>query len=180
MNERGRVDVEVSAWLDGELEEERAREVEARVQADSRLRAEIAQLRGAGTALKRTVDRAEARVNFAGFSDAVMAALDDEAAEAEPDEREAREDSFWSRLRHGLSKLLATHRPALAAAATMLVILGGSSFYFLLSQESGVKLDDPLVLKGGPTVIEDLTFGDASAVVFRTDADVTVIWVSED
>ncbi len=182
-------EMELSAWLDGELDESRAREIEAMVSEDPELAAEMRAMRGAATLLRREVDAAEKRVDMSGFAGKVMSAI---AAASPADEGSAAVSSsaapreagsgaaLFGRLRGKLADLFAAHKPALAAAATMLVILGGGSFYFLLSQQAGVEDSSPVVVQGGRAVIEDLSFGDGSAVVYRTESDVTVIWVTEE
>lgn len=182
MADKHDIELEISAWLDGELDGERAREIEALIAGDEDLAAEARAMEATGGLLRAEVDAAEARVDMTGFSDRVMASIGSADSEASSGaiERDASSRSFFGRLKEGLAEFASAHRPVLAAVATMLVVLGGSSFYFLLSHQGDVDPASPVVVRGGPTVIEDLSFGDASAVVYRTESDVTVIWVTED
>lgn len=73
-------DEELMLWVDGELDAERASEVEARIAADPRARAIVAALRlGADVVSSDALDRA-ARGGADAIADSVMAAIDREDA----------------------------------------------------------------------------------------------------
>jgi anti-sigma factor RsiW len=172
MAEKTDMEMKLSAFLDGALGPDESREVEAWLAEDPDAAAELSAMRGAGSLLKREAEGWDAGVDFSDFSSKVMARIEAES----PAGAGASGGGFLDRLKVGLAAFVAAHRSAVAAAATMLVILGGGSFYYL----TGFGAEVPLEMRGGTTVIEDLSFGDASAVVYRTEADVTVIWVTED
>ena len=173
--------MELSAWLDGELDQGKAREIEASVARDPEVQAEVRAMEAAGAILRREVDAAEARVDMSDFSAKVMSSIESASPSVEGAAGPKKEAaSILDRLRGGLKGVLALHRPAVAAAAGVLLLLGGGSAYLLYSQEGKVDPTGSVVVRGGATVIEDLRFGEGSAVVYRTESDVTVIWVTED
>ncbi len=181
MSEQRKTELELSAWLDGELDGEKAREIEALLARSPELSEEVRLMRASGALLRQEVDAAERGLDMSDFSSRVMASIDSAPSQEMSKKGEAvSSGGLLGKIRRGLADLLAVHRPAVAAAATMLLVLGGSSFYFLFSNQPEIDPASPLLVRGGSTVIEDLSFGDASAVVYRTEADVTVIWVTED
>lgn len=162
------IDERISAWMDGELTPEEAREVEARLEQDPALREEVESLRALGRVLHRAAERWEDEVSFDGFYDRVA-----EALPAEAPARPARRAGLWA----GLSDLFRGHRSAVAAAvATLLVVVGGTSFYWLDVARTRPSLE----LGDAPARIEDLEVENASAVVYRTQENVTVIWLTEE
>ena len=156
----------VSALLDGELPEAEAAEVEAWLDAHPEAAEEALLMRATGEALRKAADGWEARVDFEHFYEGVAARLGPAAPARAPAEAAP----------GLLARLMALfHRPALVASlATVLVAVGVGSAMFLKSSAPA-----PLTLKG-KTEIEHLDFETASAVVYQTPKEVTVIWLEEE
>jgi hypothetical protein len=102
---------DLSAWLDGELTEDRAAELEAELQRDPALRAELEELE----AVVRLVRDAGPRPAPSGFAHRVMARIDQEEAKS------AR--SAWAWLRRPWGIPLEGWALGLAAAAAILLLL---------------------------------------------------------
>ncbi len=163
----------LQAYLDNELPDEEARAVRAEIEADPEAARTLAAFSALGDEMRRAAEawEAEAEPEFEGFSAAVLARLPEEASRP----RAAARPGLWSRL----VIWLAGH-PALAAAATILIVLGAGSVLYLDLPGSAPRPAPALELKGAPTEIEDLSFESGSAVVYKTEGQVTVIWISED
>ncbi len=184
MEKEQQMEQKLSAWLDGELDAREAREVESWLASDPRAKARLEAMRSVSFAVRHGVDAAETRIDFAGFASQVMASTAETEGEKAPGrcaDGLPRDSSFWAGVRERLTSLSGGKRALLAAAAGLLVAISAGSYHLLSSDEVEVVPTGPLVVRGGATVIEDLRFEEASAVVsFRTDADVTVIWVTEE
>lgn len=163
----------LQAYLDGELSEDEARAVRAEIEADPEAARTLAVFSALGEEMRRAAQawEAEAETTFEGFSAAVLARLPEEA----PRPQVGAGPGLWGRL----VTWLAGH-PALAAAATILIVLGAGSVLYLDLPGSHPRSPPALELKGAPTEIEDLSFESGSAVVYKTEGQVTVIWISED
>ena len=158
----------VSAFLDGELPESEAAEVEAWLDAHPEAAEEAFLMRATGEALRTLADGWEAEVDFERFYDGVAARIGPEKLAGGPVEAE-QSPGLFTRL------LELFHRPALVASlATVLVAVGIGSAMFLKSHAPA-----PVTLKG-KTEIEHLDFETASAVVYQTPQEVTVIWLEEE
>lgn len=157
----------LSAYVDGELAPEARAELEKRLAAEPALQAEVRAMRATGDAMRRAADDWEKDVDFDGFYEKVAARI-----ETRPSPR----SSLAARLAGKLAEWSRAHRPAVAAAAaTLLVLVGGGSLFLMR-----IEAPRPLSLKGGPAVIETLSVDEASAVVYRTKSNNTVIWLTED
>jgi len=166
----------LTAYFDGELPEEEAREVEAFLEAHPEAAEAVAGFSMIGSALRSAGDAWEEGVEFEGFSAGVMERLD--AAPESPTPAKAAAEpgpGLWE----GFVRWLAGH-PALAAAATVMVVLGAGSVLYLNVPGSHAGTMPALQMRGGATQIEDLSFESGSAVVYKTESDVTIIWLTED
>ena len=158
-------DTRISAYVDGALSPEEAEAFAARLEAEPELAAEAEVYRALGDALRRDADLAEKAVDFDGFYEGVAARLTPRPA-TRPAPGRAR------RLAGAFARLL--QRPALtAAAATFLFVVGAGSFYLLRETRT-----QPVTFQGGPAVIEDLSVDGGGAVVYRTQSNNTVIWLT--
>ncbi len=162
----------LTAYFDGELPEEEAREVEAYLEAHPEAAESMAGFSMVGGALRSAGDAWEEGVDFESFSSAVMARIPETAAAPRATEERS---GLWSTFVHWLAG-----HPALAAATTVMVVLGAGSVLYLNVPGSHGGAMPALQLQGGATQIEDLSFESGSAVVYKTEGDVTIIWLTED
>ncbi|RMG11511.1 MAG: hypothetical protein D6729_17860 [Deltaproteobacteria bacterium] len=161
----------VSALLDGELPEDEVASVEAWLEAHPEAAESLVLMRAVGEGLREAADGWEKGVDFEHFYEGVAARIGPEALAGGPvPEREApAQPGLFARLTEWL------HRPALVASlATVLVAVGiGSAMFLQQTRPTPVSLR-------GKTEIEALDFETASAVVYQTPAQVTVIWLEEE
>jgi len=166
----------LTAYFDGELQGDEAKQAEQYLAEHPEAAAAQAEFALSGSALRSAAETWEAGVAFENFSAGVMARLPDQQPAAETARSQgAGPMGLW----HTFSVWLAGH-PALAAAATIMVVLGAGSVLYLNGPGSPPGPLPGLELHGAATQIQDLSFGSGSAVVYKTDADVTVIWLTED
>lgn len=155
----------LTAYLDEELTPEERAEVDLRLETDPAMAAELEAMRGVGDILRRAADEWERDVSFDGFYEKVAARLD-------PIESAA--PSLLSRFENWLQ--WSVRHPATAAAFTILIVMGAGSAYWA-SRSAPIPV---LHMRGGAVQIENLDFENSSAVVYKTDSDVTIIWLSDE
>ncbi|MDF1566124.1 MAG: hypothetical protein P1V51_24040 [Deltaproteobacteria bacterium] len=163
------------AYFDGELPEAEAREVEAYLEEHPEAVEALASFSLVHGALASAGDAWEEGVDFEGFSAAVMARIPEEQGAKRPADTREEQPGLWATF----VAWLAGH-PAFAAAATVMVVLGAGSVLYLNTPGSHIGPMPAFQLKGGATQIEDLSFESGSAVVYKTESDVTIVWLTED
>lgn len=167
MDGRTEADLELllSAYADGELAPAERERVEAALARDPKLRSRLDDHRALGGALRAALEQEADSIDFAGFTEAVMARL--------PAERKA---PLGERLRAWIEETLTFHRWQAVSAlsfAVLLLVAGP----ILWSNLRPAAMEGPLLAGGDVAVLDVTTAEDTDAMLFTTASGTTVIYV---
>ncbi len=170
MNDREEVGMLLSAYADGELDAAGRLEVEARLAADPELSARLADQHAFSEAFALGVEDASAAVDFAAFTDAVMARL------------EPRKLGWGQLVRRAFAALLEQRRYQVALGGLAAAAVAVIATPLLLDDSGGAAIPPGLLFAGGPAAVDVISMdpvGDHETMLFKSAGGATIIFVQE-